>query len=87
MAASLRTEPMTLGRDQGAAPYADKILYCEVSALMDTSTCLRCSERDGKRFGFRSAEYYSLLPPFADCAGRTKCRCLLLYLVAEDVGS
>jgi hypothetical protein len=74
-------EAFAEGRDAGYEQYKDEIASCYYSALLDINTCETCAGADGQ-----TAETPDELPdtPNADCDGGDKCRCVIVYVFADE---
>ena len=46
--------------------------------------CQPCAQADGIEFAYGSDEYWRYLPPYQDCNGRGRCRCVQIILPATD---
>jgi hypothetical protein len=73
-------EAFNLGRQAQADQMGVKEIYS--SALMDDNTCEYCRTMDGKRWasGEEPAE-----PPYEECEGRDRCRCVFVYVFAQEI--
>jgi len=70
----------SLGREEFAAEYGDRISTVELSAVLDSGTCSPCNQLDGSVFDFGSDEDERYTPPLTrDCDGGDNCRCLKIF--------
>lgn len=74
-------EALNMGRRSVADELGGKAIY---SAILDSGTCSACSDMDGQEFDIGSTEYNDNTPPFRECAGGGRCRCLWVYVFDED---
>lgn len=85
------TEPFTFGRDQVAqrirhiseARGFPDVIVAERSSVLDGNTCDECERLDGRRCLVGSDTYDRLSPP-KGCEGGRRCRCLWVYIVADE---
>lgn len=84
LAAKAANEAFADGRDEGYQELKDQIRECQYSAILDNNTCDECESADG-----RTAPTPDGLPrtPNPDCAGKDKCRCVIVYVFADEVPS
>jgi len=73
-----------MGREQLFQEMASAIESLEYSAVLDRSTCDECESADGKVFAVNSPEHFAYLTPYAKCAGRSRCRCVLLPVAKQE---
>jgi len=53
---------------------------CTGSSILDENLCDACRDDiDGQEFTVGSGEYYDAMPPYRDCEGGRKCRCVFVY--------
>ena len=77
--------PLNQGRSAAAKELSAQIKYAERSALLDGETCGPCADRDGKHYNIDTAEYDENEPP-AGCKGGGNCRCVYVYVFADESG-
>lgn len=77
------TRAFSVGREE-AARLVGGVASVERSAILDSNTCSACSSKDGQTADFNSDEHDALLPPDPDCDGGDNCRCLLVYVPADQ---
>lgn len=73
------SEALNLGRDSVAKANASIVKMAEYSAIMDEGTCTACESQDGKDFEYGSEEFEHANPPYVECEGRSRCRCVMIY--------
>lgn len=78
------TTPLNEGRDQAATALADQISSAQYSALLDAATCDACDAKDGEEYEIGTSEYDDAEVPNPDCAGGSNCRCVLVYVFADE---
>lgn len=78
-AGAVVTKAFNVGRDE-AARLLGGVAEVELTAILDSATCVACTRLDGQRAAFDSSEHDKLLPPVRDCAGGDNCRCLLVFI-------
>lgn len=87
------TEPFVFGRHQvaqrirnisDARGYPD-VIVAERSSVLDGNTCDECERLDGRRCLVGSDTYEQLTPP-RGCEGGRRCRCIWVYIVADEQG-
>ena len=66
----------SMGRDQFIQQM--KPLRLQVSAILDSATCMPCQREDGIEFEPNTTEHYLHQPPMSYCTGGQNCRCLLV---------
>lgn len=81
---TLTAESFNMGRDRRARLHRDVISDVQYSALLDSTTCESCTERDGFITDMDSPEYYEYMPPNHECVSRkgrrgNRCRCMWIY--------
>jgi hypothetical protein len=76
-------EAFSMGREDEAHAHGDitRVVY---SALMDRFTCEACEELDGNEYQFPSAEWDEVVPPYKNCEGRDRCRCVGVYVYSDE---
>lgn len=84
-AGSVLTKAWNMGRDSAARELGG-VKAVELSAILDGRQCTECEGLDGTQYPFDSDEHDAHVPPLRDCDGGPNCRCLLVYLTADDVG-
>jgi hypothetical protein len=53
---------------------------CTGSSILDENLCDACRDDiDGQEFTVGGGEYYDAMPPYKDCEGGRKCRCVFVY--------
>ena len=77
-------EAFAEGRDAGYEEYKDEIGSVIYSALLDTNTCEACAGADGEE-GATPADVPDV--PNPDCDGGDKCRCVQVFVFADEVKS
>ena len=77
-------EAFAEGRSAGYAEYADEIGSVIYSAILDLMTCEACQAADGTE-GATPDEIDDV--PNPDCDGGDKCRCVHVYVFADEVAS
>ncbi len=91
--ASTAVNPViTEGRAEGAleafeAAGVESVGVVQYSSVLDEGTCFACATLDGTRFAYGSDEFYRTQPPYQDCDGRTRCRCLHVLIGAAGEGA
>jgi len=84
VASNTVSEALNLGRDAMAMRNANRIERVEFSALLDGETCDPCSDKDGEEFEFGSAAYEQARPPYQDCEGQGRCRCVFVFVLSSE---
>ncbi len=80
-AANLSTsEALNMGRQAEAEKLADQVTNIYSSAILDDETCEVCEARDGKTMDPDKDEE----PPYTDCQGRDRCRCIWVYVYGNE---
>lgn len=69
------------GRDDGYAAHKDEIASVQYSALLDDGTCDACGSADGEE-GETPDDITPV--PNPDCGGGDKCRCVHVYVFADE---
>lgn len=82
-AGAVLTRAWNGGRDF-AAKQLGGVKEVELSAALDSNTCMACNALDGTRFPFESEEHNAHVPPLRECAGGPLCRCVLVYVPADS---
>lgn len=77
-------EALNLGRQEQAQAMADEIERVEYSALLDENTCGACAALDGTEYAFPSAEWDAVNPPYKDCEGQDRCRCVGIFIFSVE---
>jgi hypothetical protein len=74
-------EAFNMGREEQAKEDEDEIERVMSSAILDNHTCPYCEGEDGKEWpkGQEPAP-----PPYQDCEGRDRCRCVFVYTYKEE---
>ncbi|KKK76723.1 hypothetical protein LCGC14_2860750, partial [marine sediment metagenome] len=70
------------GRAAGYEAYSDEIGEVQYSALLDMNTCGNCAAADGAT-GKTPADIPAV--PLPDCDGGDKCRCVHVFVFADEV--
>lgn len=78
------TAAIAQGRRETAEIYQDEVALVEYSALLDDATCDACRSADGKVVKMGSGEYGRLQPPNRRCRGRSRCRCVYIYVLNDE---
>lgn len=83
--AGIVSDLMQLGRADEAKAQAQEIEDAVYSALLDGATCAACEPMDGEvTTDLALAEGWT---PNPDCEGGDRCRCLVVYEIAQDQGA
>lgn len=77
-------EAFAFGRQIEAKRHADEIDRVVYSAILDENNCGRCAELDGKEFTFPSVEWDDVAPPYRECEGGDRCRCMGVYIYKSE---
>ena len=77
-------EAFAEGRDAGYAEYKDEIGSVIYSAMLDLNCCEACVAADGQE-GATPEDVPDV--PNPDCDGGDKCRCVHVYVFADEVAS
>lgn len=77
------SQAFSVGREQFAQEHQEEVAAVRFSAILDSRTCIPCNLEDGKQFDFNSPEHDAHVPPYKDCRGGERCRCLLVYVWRE----
>lgn len=83
MAGNTVSEALNLGRDSAARGSKTK-LSAVYSSVLDKGTCGACHSADGIKVKVGSADYDRLKPPYTECGGMSRCRCVFIYIGDED---
>lgn len=75
------SEALNLGRKSAAEENKDMIKHATYSALMDSETCSPCALVDGRQFAMDEPELQQVSPPYRECDGKGRCRCVLIYVM------
>lgn len=75
------SEALNLGRQEQANLMGIKATTS--SALMDDNTCGYCRSLDSKSWAPGTEPVTE--PPYADCEGRDRCRCIFVYTFSQEV--
>jgi hypothetical protein len=78
------SEALNLGRESTAKKNAMLVRRAEYSAIMDKVTCDECESLEGKTFIYGSADFEEAKPPYQNCEGRGRCRCVMIYTFASE---
>ncbi len=79
-------EAFNLGRQEEAAELANRIVNVTSSSLLDDNTCDYCRETDGQSWAPDEVDWNNQ-PPYKDCEGRDRCRCVWVYTFASETPS
>lgn len=77
------SEAFNLGRQEEAKKHEKEVVNITSSALLDDNTCPVCAKRDGVSWKPGEAGIPEA-PPYADCEGRDRCRCVWIYTFAGE---
>ena len=83
--AGVVSDLMQLGRADEAQAQAQQIEDAVYSALLDGATCAACEPMDGETT--RDLTLAEGWTPNPDCEGGDRCRCLVVYEIAQDQGA
>lgn len=78
------SESFNLGRQREARIEAgdiDRVIY---SALLDANTCDACADLDGREYEFPSSDWDDVAPPYRNCEGQDRCRCVGVYVYKTE---
>jgi len=78
------SEALNLGRHNAAERLGDRIEKAVYSSVLDTASCSACRSADGREVEVGSAEYRRLEPPYRECRGGPRCRCIYAYVLANE---
>lgn len=78
------SEAFNFGRQAEAKVEADDIDRVVYSALLDEHTCGPCSDLDGREYAFPSVEWEEVAPPYKNCEGQDRCRCVGVYVYKTE---
>lgn len=78
------SEALNMGRESTAKRNESLVQQAEYSAIMDNVTCESCSRLEGQTFEYGSSEFDAAKPPYQDCDGRGRCRCVMIYTFASE---
>lgn len=78
------SEAFNFGRQAEAKAEADDIDRVIYSAILDTNTCGPCGDQDGREFKFPSSEWDEVAPPYKECEGQDRCRCVGVYVYRSE---
>lgn len=73
-------EAFGFGRSSEADKHQSEIASVQYSALLDDTTCNVCSKLDGREWDYNDERTNKYARGNPDCDGRTRCRCLLVYI-------
>ena len=79
-------EAFNLGRQSEADDLKDRVVNITSSALLDDNTCSYCREKDGQSWAPGEVDENDQ-PPYKDCDGQDRCRCLWVYTFASETPS
>ncbi len=74
------TEAFGFGRSNEAEKHKDEIVRVQYSAILDENVCAVCEPLDGEEWEFEDTRTDKYARGNPDCDGRTRCRCLILYI-------
>lgn len=78
------TEALNLGRQSVADEHQKDIRNSIFSSVLDKGTCAPCSAADGREFVYGSADMEEHRPPYKECEGGGRCRCVLVFVLMEE---
>lgn len=78
------TEALNLGRQAIAQINDDDIDHTVFSALLDGGTCVPCEAADGKQVKFGTNAFEAFRPPYRQCEGRGRCRCIYVFVLKTE---
>lgn len=78
------SEAFNLGRTAKAQKLENQIVGVKSSAILDKNTCEFCREMD-QRPEWKPNNPPTKEPPYSECDGRTRCRCLWVYRFGTEV--
>ncbi len=81
------TEALNLGRQAIAQGLGNDIEKAVFSALLDGGTCVPCEGADGKETKFGTRAYEAFRPPYRECEGRGRCRCVYVFILKSEVAA
>lgn len=79
------TTALNLGRQSIALQHEERIQKAIFSSVLDTGTCVPCENADGEDVQVGDERYEWLEPPFRECQGRGRCRCVFVFVLREEV--
>lgn len=74
------TEALNLGKKAVAEENADDIQAVLFSSLLDEGTCFPCTDADGSEFQIGTDDYEEHQPPYRECLGQNRCRCVYIFV-------
>lgn len=77
-------ESYDMGRAYAAEEMREQIERAVYSAILDENVCSVCEAADGTEVALDDPEYQELMPPNKNCLGKTKCRCIWVYVFKEE---
>lgn len=83
-AQSSTSESLNLGRDAVARDNASLIEKAIFTSVLDMSTCGPCASADGTEAAVDSPTYEDMNPPYHDCQGGGRCRCVFVLVLKEE---
>ncbi len=78
------TEALNLGRQSVADQHQKDIRTSIFSSVLDKGTCAPCSAADGREFTYGSTAMEEHRPPYKECEGGGRCRCVLVFVLMEE---
>ncbi len=78
------SEAFNMGRKAEGEKQASEISRVIYSAILDLNTCSPCNEWDGREFAYGSTEMVFSEPPFQNCEGEDRCRCIHIYVYKDE---
>lgn len=78
------SEAFNLGRHVEARAEADDIDRVIYSAILDENSCGPCADLDGREYEFPSSEWDEVAPPYRECEGQDRCRCVGVYVYRAE---
>ncbi len=78
------SEAFNFGRSAEAEKKRSDVQYCQYSALLDDDTCPVCEKMDGEEWLYDDPRTLKYARGNPDCQGKTRCRCLLVYVLKDE---
>lgn len=78
------SEALNLGRQGEAERLKKYVRIAEYSAIMDLNTCRPCQSQDGRELELGSMDYELVRPPYRNCEGGGRCRCIFVYILKVE---
>lgn len=83
-AAFSASESLNLGRLSVAEENKDVIENVIFTSVLDTGTCSPCETADGTELEVDTSEFEDLKPPYRECEGAGRCRCVYVFVLASE---